>query len=119
MKATVNELKRRGIKIAIDDMGAGYSTIRHWVELEPEFVKLDKYFSENLSVNTQKQKIVKSYADLFSGTSKLIIEGIEKKEDLEIIYHLGVQYAQGFFLGRPLPREKCNIRNNKNLLTKY
>ncbi|WP_313342122.1 EAL domain-containing protein [Sedimentibacter sp.] len=108
LKAIINELKRRGIKIAIDDMGAGYSTIRQWVELDPEFVKLDKYFSENLSVNTRKQKIIKSYADLFSDTSKLIIEGIEKKEDLETIYHLGVQYAQGYFLGRPSPRKKDN-----------
>lgn len=107
LKVIINELKKREVKIAIDDMGAGYSTMRQCVELEPEFVKLDKYFSESLSVNTRKQKIVKNYADLFSGTSKLIIEGIEKKEDLEILYHLGVQYAQGFFLGRPLPREKC------------
>ncbi len=93
----------RDIKIAVDDMGTGYSFFQHWIELCPDFVKLDKYFSKDLSTNFQKQKVVKSLIDLLFGTAEIIIEGIETKADLDTAELLGVPYAQGYLLGRPAP----------------
>lgn len=105
LKKVTEKLQERGIKIAVDDMGAGYSFFQQWIELAPDFIKLDRYFAENLSVSSQKQKTVSSLVDLLSNTTKLIIEGIETEEDLNIAELLGISYAQGFLLGRPSPRE--------------
>lgn len=104
LKQVTKELQARGVKIAVDDMGVGYSFFQQWIELSPDFIKLDRYFSEHLSVSSQKQKTVRSLVDLFSGTTKIIIEGIEKQDDLSIAKYLGVHYAQGFLLGRPSPK---------------
>ncbi|WP_054874104.1 EAL domain-containing protein [Oxobacter pfennigii] len=103
LKIIVRELHKKGVKIAIDDMGTGYSFFQQWIELEPSFIKLDRYFAENLSTNYRKQNTIKSLIDLFSDTTEIIIEGIETKEDLEIAEQLGILYAQGYFLGKPAP----------------
>lgn len=103
LKIVTEELKSRGIKIAIDDMGMGYSFFQQWIELNPDYIKLDRYFAENLSLNFRKQKMVKSLIDLFSDSTEIIIEGVEKEEDLVIAKLLGIPYAQGYLLGRPSP----------------
>lgn len=106
LKVIIKELRQRHVKIAIDDMGGGYSFFQQWIELDPDFIKLDRYFAENLSISTRKQKTVESLLDLFSNTTELIIEGVETEEDLDIAELLGIPYAQGYLLGRPSPLEK-------------
>ncbi len=106
LKTVTQGLKTRGVKIALDDMGAGYSSVRQWIELEPDFIKLDRYFAENLSVCCRKQKTARIMVDLFSdATTAIIIEGVENEEDLNAAKQLGINYAQGYLLGRPIPFE--------------
>jgi EAL domain-containing protein (putative c-di-GMP-specific phosphodiesterase class I) len=107
--ASTKELQTRGIKIAVDDMGTGYSSFQQWIELEPDFIKLDRYFVKDLSANSRKQDTVRSLLSLFSGTTKVISEGIETIEDLYSVKQLGVSYAQGYFLGMPSPKENLFI----------
>lgn len=111
LRAVTKELTRRGVKIAVDDMGAAYSCVREYIELEPDFIKLDRYFAQNLSLSTKKQRTVKSLVNLFSDTATLIIEGIEKDEDLDVAKLAGITYAQGYLLGRPSPIENCFVMN--------
>lgn len=101
LKAATCKLQARGVKIAIDDMGAGYSSFRQWIELEPDFIKLDRYFAEGLSASPRKQKAVRTMVELLSDTAEIIIEGVETEADLGIIKLLEIPYAQGFLLGRP------------------
>jgi len=103
LKNVTRALQTRGVKIAVDDMGGGYSFFQQWIELDPDYIKLDRYFAENLSTSSRKQKTVSSLVDLLSETTEIIIEGIERKEDLDIAERLGITYAQGFLLGRPSP----------------
>jgi len=103
LKEVTKELQSRGVKIVIDDLGGGYSFLQQWIELSPDYIKLDKYFAENLSQNFQKQKALKSLVELLSDTTEIIIEGIERKEDLYVAESAGIHYAQGYLLGRPLP----------------
>lgn len=113
IKTITRELQARGVKIAVDDMGGGYSFFQQWIELDPDFVKLDRYFAKNLSINARKQKTIRSLVDLLSDTTEIIIEGIEKKEDLNTAEFLGISYAQGFLLGRPSPREDFSTMHRK------
>lgn len=103
LKSVTKELKLRGAKIAVDDMGVGYSFFQHWIELGPDFIKLDKYFSKNLSKSSRKQKVIRSLMELLSDTTEIIIEGVETKSDLDFAKFLGVPYAQGYLLGKPSP----------------
>ncbi|MHB8065733.1 MAG: EAL domain-containing protein [Ruminiclostridium sp.] len=105
LKTVTKELQDRGVKIAVDDMGGGYSFYQQWIELDPDFIKLDRYFAENLSVSSRKKKTISSLVELLSDTTEIIIEGIEKEEDLNIAELLGIPYAQGYLLGKPAPME--------------
>jgi EAL domain-containing protein (putative c-di-GMP-specific phosphodiesterase class I) len=104
LKKVTRKLQSKGVKIAIDDMGAGYSFFQQWIELTPDFIKLDKYFADNLAASAQKQETVKSLVGLLSDTTEIIIEGIETEEDMNTAGSLGIPYAQGYLLGKPRPR---------------
>ena len=113
LKKAAGELRARGVKIAVDDMYCGYSFFQQWIELEPEYIKLDRYYSENLSVDARKQKTVASILGLMAGSTEIILEGVETVEDLSTAEGLGISYAQGYLLGRPSP-----IQNIKTLAGK-
>lgn len=100
----IKELKELGFKFAIDDVGKGYSDFQTIIEMEPDYIKVDRYFSQQLSQFPKKQ----SFIQLVNEYSKrngcqLILEGLETLEDLEMARQLGVEYAQGYLLGRPEP----------------
>lgn len=103
LKSVTKQLRDRDVRIALDDMGRDYSFLQRWIELEPNFIKLDRYFSDNLSGNPRKQKTVSSLIALLSGSAEIIIEGLETKEDLDTAKFLGISFGQGFLLGRPSP----------------
>lgn len=100
-KKVVYRLRNYGFLIAVDDLGKGESDILKIIELEPQFIKLDRYFSVNLSHNHRKQKFIKLLIEFCAKPSQIILEGIEKYEDLSIAKWLGVPIAQGFLLGKP------------------
>jgi EAL domain-containing protein (putative c-di-GMP-specific phosphodiesterase class I) len=101
LRYIVNSLKERGVKIAIDDMGSGFSFLRHWVELEPDYVKLDKYYMSDLAQSTAKQRILHSFIDLIGDTTNIVVEGIEEIKGFEIVKGMGIKYGQGYLLGMP------------------
>lgn len=105
LKTVTEQLRARGVKIAVDDMGEGYSFFQQWIELNPDFIKLDRYFVKDLSMNSRKQKTLRSLLDLFADTTKVIIEGVETEEELYAVEQLGISYAQGYLLGMPSPKE--------------
>lgn len=91
-----------GVLIAIDDFGKGYSSFTSVIELNPDFVKLDKYFLEGLIKSEKKKYIIQTllnYSEKFN--TKLIVEGIEDEHILLYLQNIGIKYAQGFLLGKP------------------
>lgn len=119
VRAITKELQARDVKIAIDDMGEGYSFFQQWIELNPDYIKLDRYFADNLSTSPLKQKTVKSIVDLLAATTDIIIEGIETEADLKTAKQLGIPYAQGYMLGKPSPKEDIIEKNNSYIHKKY
>jgi EAL domain-containing protein (putative c-di-GMP-specific phosphodiesterase class I)/GGDEF domain-containing protein len=108
----VREMQAAGIAFALDDFGDGRSSLRLWSELEPDTVKIDKYFTRDISCHAKKAQTVRALmqiADVF-GTS-LVAEGIETADDLRVIRDLGITWGQGYFLGRPAPEPRTALRS--------
>jgi EAL domain-containing protein (putative c-di-GMP-specific phosphodiesterase class I) len=103
IKYVLKELQMRGVKIALDDMGAGYSSLQCWIELEPDYIKLDRYYMMDIINYTKKQRVVESLIKLLGDSTQVIIEGIEDNAGLKIAEELGARYAQGYVLGMPSP----------------
>lgn len=96
------QLRSVGVSLALDDFGDGRSSLRLWSELKPEFVKIDKYFSKDISTNGNKLKTLQALqqiAEVFG--SSLVAEGIENVSDLRVLRDLGIPYGQGYHLGHP------------------
>ncbi|WP_164667696.1 EAL domain-containing protein [Virgibacillus doumboii] len=103
IKNAIEEIKKEGFLTALDDIGKGESSLKSLSEIEPDIVKVDKYFTENLAVSSKKQKTLQLFLNLFGGDTKVVVEGFESSEDLETARGLGVSFGQGFFLGKPKP----------------
>ncbi|QJC55200.1 Phytochrome-like protein cph2 [Polaromonas vacuolata] len=104
----VQDIRETGVSLALDDFGDGRSSLRLWSQLKPEIVKIDKYFTKDISKHAEKVKTIQALqqiAEIFDTT--LVAEGIETEDDLRVLRDLGIAYGQGYFLGRPalLPRE--------------
>lgn len=104
------DLRRRGVRFALDDFGDGRSSLRLWSELRPDYVKVDKYFVRNIDTEAVKVQTLRGllgFAELFG--TKVIAEGIETEAELVALRDLGVDMGQGFYLGRPAARACTGI----------
>ena len=95
----------QGIRLAIDDTGAGFASLRHVLELHPAFIKADRFWMRGLAHDPCRRTILAGFHALAESTgSQLVAEGVERHRDLrESCGALGVPFAQGFLLGKPAP----------------
>jgi len=91
-----------GYKIAIDDMGSGYSGLKLLAETRPQFIKIDMDLVRNIDKDTLKQALMKAFYE-FSvvANMKMIAEGIETIDELNTLINIGIPYGQGYLLQRP------------------
>lgn len=102
MGKALSHYREMGFEIAIDDLGAGYSGLRRWSELRPEYVKIDRHFIQNIHSDSVKQSFVRSIVDIAKELNcKVIAEGIEGREESQILMEMGITYGQGYFFARP------------------
>jgi diguanylate cyclase (GGDEF)-like protein len=95
-------LRARGLRVAVDDAGAGYASLRHILELRPDFVKIDRSLIDGMAGDRAKRVAVGAFRSLAHDLrASVIAEGVERLEDLEVACELGIEAAQGFLLGRP------------------
>jgi len=112
LSQAVAHYRAMGFSIALDDLGAGYSNLRLMIELEPEYIKLDKYYISELPNNKKAHEFVKLIVNLASEIDcKVIAEGIESEADLDFVRGLSIDYAQGYLLGRPKAEPKVDAAN--------
>ena len=91
-----------GIGLGIDDFGAGHSSLRHVLHLEPDVVKLDLALVQGVGSCERRQALVESMLGFCRRTAAILVaEGVEHADDLQALCQLGVEYAQGYFLARP------------------
>lgn len=99
---TLNKYRQFGFDIAIDDLGAGYSGLKQWSYLRPDIVKIDRYFIDQCDKDVMKREFLKILFELGRiSNAHVIAEGIETKEEFELLRELGMVYSQGFFLAKP------------------
>ncbi|MEO2267968.1 GGDEF domain-containing protein [Pseudoalteromonas sp. YIC-656] len=100
--SAVEHYRELGFSIAIDDLGAGYSGLKQWSEIQPDIVKIDRYFIDACDCSVVKREFLKSISELAKATNtRVIAEGIERPEELLLLSQLGINNVQGFFLEKP------------------
>jgi EAL domain-containing protein (putative c-di-GMP-specific phosphodiesterase class I) len=104
VKAAIASLRLRGIRLAIDDAGAGFSSLQHILHLRPDLIKLDRSLTQGIDADPVRYALAAALVTFASSLDAAICaEGIEKDAELAALQHLGIAYGQGYFLGRPLP----------------
>lgn len=96
--------RTRGVRIAVDDVGAGFSSFSHVLELSPEFVKIDQSITRHIDVDDARRRLAHAIAELAGQMGATVIaEGVESQGELDTVGAVGIIAAQGFFLSRPRP----------------
>ena len=99
----LNELVDYGLRVALDDFGTGYSSLALLKDLPIQFLKLDKEFIRNLNENKNNNLIVEAIIKLCDVMSlKVIAEGVEVKDQLEVLKEMGCDYIQGYYFYKPM-----------------
>lgn len=101
-RARITQLRRMGFRIAIDDLGAGYSGLTSFAALEPELVKLDMALVRDIDKSPLKAKLVSSLTVLCKELGmQVVAEGVETVQERDVLVELGCDFLQGYLLGRP------------------
>ena len=110
IRASLMIYRAMGFRVAIDDLGEGFSSLRLWSELKPEFVKADKHFVTGIADDPIKIQFLKAIQQIAESCgSRIIAEGIETESDFKMVQELGIACGQGFFIGHPLERPAVDI----------
>lgn len=98
----IGRLRSLGYRIALDDLGSGYASLSLFAAIDPEFVKLDTSLVRNLHEAPHKLQLARSLAAVFKDMGKICIaEGVEKVEERDLLFEAGLDWLQGYYLGRP------------------
>ena len=104
---TLTRFRIKGIGLAIDDFGVGYSTLMQLRQLPFTELKIDRFFIEDAPMSKDSALIVKSIIDLAHGLGLTVTaEGVETAEQMKLLRELGCDVAQGYFVARPLEPDK-------------
>ncbi len=102
MRKATEHYREMGFSIAIDDLGAGYSGLRTWSEIKPDFVKLDRHFMQNIHQDRHKRQFVQSMVDIAKAINcRIVGEGIEVREEYRTVDEMNIEFVQGYYFGRP------------------
>jgi len=100
----LSALRAGGVRLAVDDAGAGYASLRHILALQPDIIKLDMSLTRNIQDDVARHALAAALVHFGRETKcQILAEGVETAIELEALRNLGVEYAQGYFLGRPMP----------------
>ena len=103
MKKILADIKKLGVRVALDDFGTGYSSLNHIREMPIDVIKIDRCFIIDIGKDDFSNAFVKMVAELASAIDvNVCVEGVETKEQLDILMGSKIQLIQGFYFGRPM-----------------
>ncbi|PSJ21032.1 hypothetical protein CVH10_14705 [Halomonas sp. ND22Bw] len=107
-REAVAPLRQRGVRLAIDDAGAGYATFQHILELDIDIIKLDISLIRDLHLDRRRRALTASLIAFAETIDAVVIaEGVECQEELEALWEFGVYKTQGYHIGRPMPLQEA------------
>lgn len=110
----LNRLKHIGVQLSLDDFGTGYSSLSYLHRLPFDTLKIDRSFVYTVGENGENSEILQTIISLAKNLKmRVVAEGVETSGQLAVLQTLGCDYAQGFLLAKPMPREET-----ENLLYK-
>ncbi|HUX82343.1 MAG TPA: GGDEF domain-containing protein [Halothiobacillus sp.] len=102
LQTNLDRLRQRGIALALDDFAAGYNGMLHWMDQQPEIVKIDRKMLSDIDKLPKKYRFVRSVVHLAKESgAHVIAEGIENASEAGVLVELGVDFLQGYLFGRP------------------
>ncbi len=102
LAAALAPFRAAGLRLAIDDVGAGFSSLRHIVVTTPDVIKIDRSIVSGLDADPVLATLVGSLVDFARGIrARVVAEGVEHAQEAEVLRRLGVDYGQGWHFGRP------------------
>ena len=106
MKKILDSIKKLGVKIALDDFGTGYSSLNHIREIPIDVIKVDQTFVKDLESDDYAKAFIAMIGELAQALDvKICVEGIETLEQYKVLENMNVHMIQGYYFGRPMPRE--------------
>jgi len=103
-KRNLAHLREMGLRIAIDDLGSGYAALNAVAEANPDFIKFDMTLIRDIEKSPIRQNLVRNMVHFAEDAKcEVVAEGVETREELEVVRELGCHYVQGFYFARPSP----------------
>ncbi|MDG6348078.1 EAL domain-containing protein [Luteimonas sp. 8-5] len=105
--AVMKHCREQGLPFALDDFGTGYSNLTHLHSLDFEFIKVDQAFARHMFDSERAMAMVEAIVNMAHAIgAKVICEGVETREQLDRLRAMGVEYAQGYLIGKAAPAEE-------------
>lgn len=105
---SLSNLRASGIRIALDDFGAGYSSLRYLQQLVFDEIKIDRSFLQNITNDNEKHFLFLKIVEMAKGLNKeVVVEGIETQAQLDLALSTGARLGQGYFFSEPMNRTAC------------
>lgn len=107
--AAVAPLRAKGMKLAVDDAGAGYASFRHILKLKPDTIKLDISITRDIDTDRTRRALAAALVRFAQETgSQIVAEGVETRSELAVLRELGIDTAQGYLVSHPQPLERLS-----------
>lgn len=101
-KKILAHYRSQGYEIAIDDAGAGYSSLQSIVELNPDYIKIDRSLVRHADMDDMKKHMLRTFVRFAKKMNiRTVAEGIERPEEMRLLRAMGVDFGQGYWIGRP------------------
>lgn len=98
----LNEIRKNGVLLAVDDLGAGYSNVKYIADLSPDMVKIDRELVAGVRNGTRGFRLLDALVGLCKAMgAKVVVEGIETQEELSVAKLVGAEFGQGYLFGQP------------------
>lgn len=115
---TARQIKKFGFKISVDDFGSGYSSLNMLKDIAVDIIKIDKQFLDFTDNNEKGKKILKSIIGMANDINmEVVIEGVETREQVNMLTTFNCEIAQGYYYSRPLPINDYNIFSDANRIS--
>ncbi|WP_350345088.1 EAL domain-containing protein [Proteinivorax tanatarense] len=117
--STLSQLREKGIKVAIDDFGIGYSSLSYLTKLPIDTIKIDKSFVDGIESDSKKKLMVSTIMEMAKIMSlEIVVEGVESKEQYEYFADVNNTKIQGYYIAKPMAEQQAINKIKKILMKK-